>query len=221
MASALLIATVWCLLFIQYLGFGLAIRIFLGEKKDNLSLTALFQTAWLGWAGSLSALQIWHLFFPINELTFFIFSCLGSIAFLCNYSKNSVNADSLPSRRKLYWASSIVIVLWFANHAVHGPFNYDSGVYHINSVRWINSYAVVPGLGNLHGRLAFNISYFLYVAFLEIKSWASRSYHLANGFLLSLFCLQSAASIFKVLFSRFKIRPSDLLWAMFFSRVCY
>ena len=47
------------------------------------------------------------------------------------------------------------------------PTNYDSGLYHFSSIRWINEYAIVPGLGNLHGRLAFNQSFFTYVAALN------------------------------------------------------
>ncbi|EMO63800.1 hypothetical protein LEP1GSC133_1179, partial [Leptospira borgpetersenii serovar Pomona str. 200901868] len=36
------------------------------------------------------------------------------------------------------------------------PFAYDSGLYHIQSIKWIQEYSVVPGLANLHGRFGFN-----------------------------------------------------------------
>jgi len=42
-----------------------------------------------------------------------------------------------------------------------------------------------PGLGNLHGRLAFNQSYFLYVAFLNNFPVVGFGHNLANSLLLA------------------------------------
>jgi hypothetical protein len=66
------------------------------------------------------------------------------------------------------------------------PTNYDSGFYHFNSVRWINTYPIVPGLGNLHGRLAFNQSFFTFVAALNFYPFGGFGRSLANSFLLLL-----------------------------------
>jgi len=38
---------------------------------------------------------------------------------------------------------------------------YDTGLYHTQAIKWIKEYAVVPGLGNLHGRFAFNSHFFI------------------------------------------------------------
>jgi hypothetical protein len=38
---------------------------------------------------------------------------------------------------------------------------YDAGLYHTQSIQWIRNYPVVPGLGNLHGRFAFNSLFFV------------------------------------------------------------
>jgi hypothetical protein len=37
----------------------------------------------------------------------------------------------------------------------------DAGLYYLQTMRWIREYHVVPGLGNLHGRLAYNSMLFL------------------------------------------------------------
>jgi hypothetical protein len=37
----------------------------------------------------------------------------------------------------------------------------DSGLYHVQSIKWIKEYPVIPGLGNLHGRFAFNSHFFI------------------------------------------------------------
>jgi len=42
---------------------------------------------------------------------------------------------------------------------------YDSGLYHIQSIKWIRSYPVVPGLGNIHARFALNSMFFVVSGF--------------------------------------------------------
>lgn len=39
------------------------------------------------------------------------------------------------------------------------PGQYDTGLYHAQAIRWIEDYGVVPGLGNLHMRLAYNSAF--------------------------------------------------------------
>ncbi|MDR2954178.1 MAG: hypothetical protein LBV43_03765 [Prevotella sp.] len=48
----------------------------------------------------------------------------------------------------------LIIVLW----AIIYPRGSDTGLYHLQTMVWAEKFAVVPGLGNLHGRLAFNPS---------------------------------------------------------------
>jgi hypothetical protein len=63
------------------------------------------------------------------------------------------------------------------------PDNYDSGLYHLQSIRWDNTYPIVPGLGNLHERLAFNQSFFEFVAALNFQPYFGHGSALANSFL--------------------------------------
>lgn len=39
--------------------------------------------------------------------------------------------------------------------------SYDTGLYHIQAIRWIQQYPAVPGLANLHDRLAFSAPWFV------------------------------------------------------------
>ena len=50
-------------------------------------------------------------------------------------------------------------------HAAQPPVFPDAALYHAQFVQWLHHYSVVPGLGNLHGRLAFNSHAHLLVAF--------------------------------------------------------
>jgi hypothetical protein len=63
---------------------------------------------------------------------------------------------------------------------------YDDGLYHFNTIRWLNESPIVLGLGNLHGRLAFNQASFAYVAYLNFYPVFNHGHNLANSFLLML-----------------------------------
>ncbi|SDY16568.1 LIC_10190 family membrane protein [Hymenobacter psychrophilus] len=48
--------------------------------------------------------------------------------------------------------------------------NYDEQLYYLQTLHWLERFAVVPGLGNLHGRLAFNSHLFLGTAVFAIPT---------------------------------------------------
>lgn len=55
--------------------------------------------------------------------------------------------------------AGLVVAIAVAQTA--SPFSvYDTGLYHIQAIRWIQLYAAVPGLANLHERLAFGGPWF-------------------------------------------------------------
>ncbi|WP_324671933.1 LIC_10190 family membrane protein [Hymenobacter sp. GOD-10R] len=53
-----------------------------------------------------------------------------------------------------------LVWLWLLTLATTLTTNFDAGLYHLQTLRWLNEYPAIPGLGNLHGRLAFNPSTF-------------------------------------------------------------
>ena len=54
----------------------------------------------------------------------------------------------------------LVTLLWLANRATGSPNGqYDTGMYHYPVVKRASTYPVVPGIANLHGRLAYNNSH--------------------------------------------------------------
>lgn len=60
---------------------------------------------------------------------------------------------------------------------------YDTNLYHAQAIRWIEEYRVVPGLGNLHSRLACNSSFFCLQALFSFRSIIGHSMHNMNGFI--------------------------------------
>ncbi len=75
----------------------------------------------------------------------------------------------------------ILIFLW-AYFTSRGRIHYDSDLYHGQSIRWIEEYGVVPGLGNLHERFAYNSSSFALSALYSMKFLTGRSLHTVSGF---------------------------------------
>ena len=60
-------------------------------------------------------------------------------------------------------------------------------------------YAIVPGLANLNGPLAFNNAHLLYAAMLDWGPWTRLIHHVANGLLLGAVLLQIIWSVFRLL----------------------
>ncbi len=72
------------------------------------------------------------------------------------------------------------LIIYFLAASV--PIHYDSGLYHIQALKWIEEYAVVPGLGNLHGRLAFNPNLFNLTAGFSFSQFFNQPIYAINSF---------------------------------------
>ncbi|NMC53146.1 MAG: hypothetical protein GYA48_05880 [Chloroflexi bacterium] len=68
--------------------------------------------------------------------------------------------------------------LGILENATHNSLNPDTGIYHAQAIRWIESFAAVPGLGNLHGRFAFNSSWLVANALFSFAFLGLQSFHL-------------------------------------------
>jgi hypothetical protein len=79
---------------------------------------------------------------------------------------------------------------------VAGPVeSYDAGTYHAPLIRWLESYGFVPGLGNLHGRLAYSAEWFVPSALFSFAWLGGRSLHVLNGTLLLLVVLWGVTAL--------------------------
>ena len=84
---------------------------------------------------------------------------------------------------------SVVLLLLFAYGTSTGIIHYDTSLYHAQSIRWIEEYGAVLGLGNLHSRLAYNSAAFCLSAFYSMSFLGGQSYHCCAGFLAYLLAL--------------------------------
>jgi hypothetical protein len=111
-------------------------------------------------------------------------------------NRGAIAPPRVKIRRWWLWLPLGLVLVWLANRALESPLWYDSGLYHFTLIRWANESALPFGLGNLHGRLAFNQSFFVYVAFLNRLPLAGFGHNLANSLLLAavlLTCVEAHA----------------------------
>lgn len=85
-----------------------------------------------------------------------------------------------------------LLFLLYAYGTSRGIEHYDTGLYHAQSIRWVEEYGVVHGLGNLHSRLAYNSAAFPWTALYSFRFLGGQSFHCGAGFLawlLSVVCV--------------------------------
>ncbi len=84
----------------------------------------------------------------------------------------------------------IVITAIWAYCTSRGYMHYDSDLYHAQSIRWIEEYGIVKGLGNIHVRFAYNSSFFAVSALYSMKFLLGQSLHTVNGFIALLLSIE-------------------------------
>ncbi len=147
---------------------------------------AITAKIWLGFAFCIFFFSIYHLFLPINAFASCLFYLPGIIYFFLKYSKK------LPEFIKSIGRINIIVILltlFVASAiAIQAPTNFDTGLYHLNSIRWNNEFHIIKGIGNLHSRLGFNQTFFLYCASLNFHPFLNDyAFHVSNSFLYALF----------------------------------
>lgn len=196
LSAMVVVFSAWAGMFLIFAGLGLFIRRSFGLRIQDAG--GWLTSFWIGWAFVILILQLWHFQFRVDWRIFLLVSMIGMAGLLWNWKDLWYLTKRRLPQKCFFLFVLLLTAAWLANRAIGPQIVYDSGLYHLNFVRWAASYPIVPGLGNLHGRLAFNSSYFLYVAMLEIGPWAHKSRHLANGLLLLALFTQILLSGFKL-----------------------
>ncbi len=75
------------------------------------------------------------------------------------------------------------LILVWSYFTSRGHIHYDSDLYHAQSIRWLEEYGIVKGLGNIHVRFAYNSSFFALSALYSMKFLLKQSLHTVNGFI--------------------------------------
>lgn len=166
-----------------------------------------------GLAGATVYAQFFSIFAPVGPLANLL---LSGVCLLIAYFCRKKLYDEF--RKIIHWQikGKVFLVLFlfllYAYGTSRGIIHYDTGLYHAQSIRWIEEYGVVKGLGNLHCRLAYNSASFALSALYSMVFVGGQSYHCAAGFLaliLATVCLE-----FIDIFKRKYVKPSDFARVM-------
>ncbi|MBL8188055.1 MAG: hypothetical protein JNK38_08610, partial [Acidobacteria bacterium] len=180
------ILSVWVIQLFAFLGLGLLVgRMF---AQEGLTVRRALNLTWIGWATCIGFLQLLHLVAPIQVSAQIGIGAAAVVGFyLARKSLSSLLNDFKQQfGANFRWLLIVPILLVVAILAACADWHYDSGNYHQQSVLWATQSSVVPGLGNLHVRLAFNSSLHLYFALLDVGWLQGNAAHLGNSFLVAL-----------------------------------
>ena len=147
-------------------------------------------TIWVGFCIVLSVTEFLHFFVAIDWQVGTALGFLGLISTVqavrrMKFSLMNVVADQIRSQ-PIIWLLLAVLVILSCLRTLEIPSTYDAGLYHFGSIRWVNEYPIVPGIGNLHWRLALNQSYFSFLALLNFFPIWGRGYATGSLFLIAL-----------------------------------
>ena len=131
--------------------------------------------------------QVSSIFVPVGAIAFIGVMILTIVAGIYLFFRKDMffglgtNLKSIKNRKISFICFAIVfsVALW----TVITPQHYDTYLYHAQAIRWIEEYGIVPGLGNLHYRFAYNSSYMTLQALFSFKWLAGQSFHVMSGFI--------------------------------------
>ncbi|MAT41777.1 MAG: hypothetical protein CL609_05505 [Anaerolineaceae bacterium] len=151
-----------------------------------------FDPFWIGFAILIAFLQLWHFALPVNTYALFVVTIVAVLGWFSNRKQVLKN---LSLRSALGLIGLILVLLVLINQVLFSEASYDHGLYHLQTVKWFNQFPIVPGLGNLQHRLAFNSTNYLYAALLNTSIFHGYSYFVSTVILVGLLILQSLVSL--------------------------
>lgn len=181
MAQILVVSAVWLVLSLLFCGLGALVRRALRARVTDES--DLFFDWWIGWALTVVFLLAWHLALAITGWTFVPIAVAGLAG--AAMGRKSWMRGLQPALHGRASLAALLVLAWLAVAAMTlaPERQYDTALYHLQSVRWAQAYAAVPGLANIHSRFAMNSSFFLFGALVETVQIGGKSLRLAAGIL--------------------------------------
>lgn len=136
--------------------------------------------------------QFFSLFYKVAGIACVILGIAGIGIVLLYVMRYVTGRKRLMMNRKMVcgwlaihrWKIIVMILCLFVTlvWTTRQPWHYDTGLYHAQAIRWIEEYGVVPGLGNLQMRLAYNSAFMSLQALFSLEWLLGQSMHSLNGF---------------------------------------
>lgn len=175
----LVLASGWLLLSVLFCGVGALVRRAFDSTVADES--DVFFDWWIGWGVVVIFLLAWHLAMPVNAWAFVPVTVAGLAG--ASVALKDWKRAIQPALANPVALLSLVALVWVtvAAMAIGPDRQYDTGLYHLQSVRWAQAYAVVPGLANVDGRFGTNSSFFLFAALTDAIRIHGSTLRLASG----------------------------------------
>lgn len=187
----ILLAIASCLLFFITYFTGIYTEHLL-KKFLPVNFTAnFFEVFLLGLMACYVYFNLLSFFVPVNYITLLPLLLISASVF----SKKNIRQDFFTrtgrvarlffSKKNLPFIIPFIALLFL--YWIIPPQNIDSGEYHYIAIRWYEQFKIVPGLANVHGRLAFNPASFIISAAWSFTDITGQSLYPLNGVLVLLF----------------------------------
>ncbi|NPV56877.1 MAG: hypothetical protein HPY76_09460 [Anaerolineae bacterium] len=190
---------------------------------DGLSLKSVLRRFWIGFAALIAFLQFWHFLFPVNWVALLLACLAGAGGWALTFSRQP---GWLCEKRSLWLLLGGLALLGapaflLGNNALFQSPHVDYGLYHLQTVKWFSAYPLVPGLGNLHHRLAFNHAIFLFGALLNAGSSLGLGYYLTTNVPAYALILQGALGLIALIRARSVISKTEVFMALILPAVLW
>jgi len=143
-------------------------------KLDVLPIEAFA----VGLGISVAILEIYQIFRPVDLFVVVCLFLVGALEMARRTAMFHLIMLHIRAIGPFGMACYLAIILSMAVRSTGPCVHYDTGLYGASTVNWLITYPIVPGLANLHGRLGFNSSLFLWVAALYKGGLGTLSYRI-------------------------------------------
>ena len=180
------------------------------RKKFQIQKPVHFSLICLSGFAFLSLICSWiSLFSGINEYVFLIITILCVVRLIIKFKSLKRKFQeyfnelkSTPLALKLLFLIGLITTLAYSAFPSKC---YDEGFYYIQNIKWNYMYPVVPGLGNLECRLAFNSSWHLLAALFSFRGMTPYDFDDINGLLFIFVILYALSGANKLITGEYRL----------------
>jgi hypothetical protein len=195
-----LVLLVWLYIFIISTSYGVFFFLFLKKKKlitQSPTLPPIYLLSLTGLCAIQIVACILSIFINIGFVAHLVVclpAVIGIFVYPPPFSLIYKNIVTQSTKQYLLLVPFVLLGLFLATSS-HGYA--DTPSYHLQSIQWIEKYKVVPGLANLHGRLAFNSALFINSALFTFSFFKTEPLFLLNSYLFGLFVIVTVGYLLK------------------------
>ena len=210
----LVMLVAWSFLAAVTLPLGMFVMVCTGNPSPTTA-----HAVWVGLAVQILVLHLLALIAPLYPAAWVLMPTIGALAAVATHRELAVVVHQWRHVVAVRLGAIAILSLVIAYIAA-GPITlYDSGLYHIQWIRWLARSGIVPGLGLLEQRFGIPSDWFAFAAALDAGALQGRMAACANAYLVLLVTIQAAFCCARVVSGRGV--PGDVLLTAGFSLLSF